>query len=78
MPRTMPGLPLSVLLIIIGLALIGSVLVRIIGGGITTGSPRTQDPRPQDAMGILEQRLARGEIDTEEYHRRRRTLEEGR
>ena len=79
MPGTgMPGLPLYVLLIIVGLALVGYVLVRVIGGGVISGSRRAQDLGARDAVSILEQRYARGEIDTEEYHRRRRTLEEGR
>jgi putative membrane protein len=34
-------------------------------------------PRPDDPLEILRQRYARGEIDDEEYERRRRTLSGG-
>jgi len=34
-------------------------------------------PRPDDPLEILRQRYARGEIDDEEYERRRRTLSAG-
>lgn len=76
-----PGVPLSVLLIVVGVALIGYVLIRVIGGGLTDTSQRSKAPPTSDtseALSILEQRYARGEIDAEEYHRRRRTLQEGR
>ncbi|WP_249138901.1 SHOCT domain-containing protein [Actibacterium sp. MT2.3-13A] len=33
-------------------------------------------PRRDDALDILKQRLAKGEIDTEEYATRKRALEE--
>ena len=77
----MPGFPLYVLLMVIGVALIGYVLVRVLGGGLTGSSRRDDgigDSRTADAFSILEQRYARGEIDAEEYERRRRTLQEGR
>lgn len=77
----MPEFPLFVLLMIIGVALIGYVLVRVLGGGLT-GSSRRDDgldeSRTTDPLSILEQRYARGEIDAEEYQSRRRTLQEGR
>jgi putative membrane protein len=39
------------------------------------GAPTLQpDPRPHDPLEILRQRYARGEIDEDEYERRRRTL----
>ena len=76
----MAGFPLFVLLMVIGVALIGYVLVRVLGGGLIdrhrpqvhSGSGTSQ------ALSILEQRYARGEIDAEEYQDRRRTLQDGR
>ncbi len=39
------------------------------------GGPNgSSGPRPDDPLEILRQRYARGEIDDEEYERRRRTL----
>jgi putative membrane protein len=42
--------------------------------------PRTDQPRPSgsDPVEILDQRFARGEIDDEEYQRRRAILRDGR
>ena len=77
----MPGFPLYVLLMVIGVALIGYVLVRVLGGGLTGSSRRdsgSMQSDTADALSIHEQRYARGEIDSEEYQRRRRTLQEGR
>ncbi len=42
-----------------------------LGGPGGWGSP---GPRPDDPLEILRQRYARGEIDDEEYERRKRTL----
>ncbi len=36
--------------------------------------PPPSAPRPDDPLEILRQRYARGEIDDEEYERRRKTL----
>jgi putative membrane protein len=52
------------------------------GGGSRQGTqppappvaPPPAVPRPDDPLEILRQRYARGEIDEEEYERRRRTL----
>jgi putative membrane protein len=38
------------------------------------GRPQPPGPRPDDPLEILRQRYARGEIDDEEYERRRRVL----
>lgn len=38
------------------------------------GSPAVPGGRPDDPLEILRARYARGEIDDEEYERRRRTL----
>jgi putative membrane protein len=47
------------------LAVIAVIAVRRFGG--------TSDPRR--ALGLLQERYASGEIDEEEYHRRRRELQ---
>lgn len=47
---------------------------------IFRGSGRRDDERPsveRDAMAILDERFARGEIDEEEYRRRREALRSG-
>ncbi|MBI5199090.1 MAG: SHOCT domain-containing protein [Nitrospirae bacterium] len=45
-------------------------LVKVIAGGRITTSPREET-----ALDILKKRYARGEIDTEEFTRKRRELE---
>ena len=40
-------------------------------------TPPPAAPRPDDPLEILRQRYARGEIDDEEYERRRKTLSGG-
>jgi uncharacterized membrane protein len=44
---------------------------------VVTGSTSQteQSSRPDDAKGILDQRLARGEIDAEEYRRLREVMD---
>ncbi|MBI3745815.1 MAG: SHOCT domain-containing protein [Chloroflexi bacterium] len=49
-------------------------LVRSLGGGPQGGGQPRIAPRPDDPLEILRGRYARGEIDDEEYERRRRTL----
>ena len=39
---------------------------------------RDRDPQPGSALGILDERLARGEIDAEEYRRLRDLIGSGR
>jgi putative membrane protein len=43
-------------------------------GGISAGQGVGQISRGQDAMEILRERYAKGEIDTEEFEERKRTL----
>jgi putative membrane protein len=43
-------------------------------GGPTGAPPPSAPPRPDDPLEILRARYARGEIDDEEYERRRRIL----
>ena len=55
----------SLLVVVVGLAL----LVSAVRPG-----RRAPDEPPGDALRILEERYARGEIDEDEFHQRRRTL----
>jgi len=69
-------------LLLAGLVLLIVVLVRGLGGGARhdQGTPPTYGPGPDlggvRARQILAERYARGEIDTEEYQARLRTLGE--
>lgn len=65
------------LLVLVGIALLIFVAVRALGGGIS-GRSAAAAPGRSAARQILDERLARGELSTEEYHERRRILEEGR
>ncbi|WP_019482559.1 SHOCT domain-containing protein [Arthrobacter sp. TB 23] len=72
-------------LLIIGVLVLVFVLVRSLTGpagaerGSTQGGDYTRPTGagPGGAREILEERYARGEISTEEYRERLRTLEEG-
>ena len=58
--------------LVIAAIVVGVVLlVRAIGG---SGSPSARSGGSSEAMDILEERFARGEIDREEFEERRRTL----
>lgn len=59
--------------------LVGVVLViRYFTGGQMPGRKGpTPYEAPADPLRILQERYARGEIDTEEYEERRKTLESG-
>jgi putative membrane protein len=59
-------------LVVVGLAIIGYVVVRLAQGRQMSGG---SDPRSGSAARrILDERYARGEIDEEEYRRRRDEL----
>lgn len=58
------------LLVLIGLVLLAYVAFRL-AQGRGTGSPLPSS----SALRILDERYARGEIDDEEYHRRRAKLQ---
>jgi putative membrane protein len=60
-------------LIVAGLLLIGYVVVRLAQGRRSTSLPGS-DSSGSAARRILDKRYARGEIDTEEYQRRRDLL----
>jgi putative membrane protein len=57
------------LLVIVGVALLGYTIARTWGGGVRTGDRDA-------ARRVLDERLARGEIDEQEYRRRRSILED--
>jgi putative membrane protein len=58
------------LLVLVGLAILGYVTVRLAQGG------RSAPPGDSaTARQILDERYARGEIDEDEYRRRRSTLQ---
>lgn len=56
-----------------GLIVLGIVLVRSLTNDGAGGNRR--DTGRSDAVDILRERFAHGEIDEEEYHARRKTLE---
>jgi len=58
--------------------LIWAIYALVTGATRRTGpGPRESEPRGGDARRILDQRLARGEIDTDEYRRLRDALASG-
>jgi putative membrane protein len=66
------------LLIIVGVALLVVVVVRAVGGGTTRDGPAAPGSGPSAARRVLDERYARGELSTEEYQERIRTLEQNR
>lgn len=69
------------LLLLAGLVLLVVVVVRAVSGGVRQDPGTTSATNPAGsgrsrAKELLAERYARGEIDTEEYHDRLRTLEE--
>ena len=60
------------LLLLAALVVAAVIVLRVLWGrGSGSGGPRT---RADQALRILEERYARGEIDREEFEERRRTL----
>jgi len=68
-------------LVIVGLVLAVRWLLRADRNSRLPGPPpapgAAPGPRPGDPLEILRQRYARGEIDDDEYERRRKTLSGG-
>ncbi|MFI7482942.1 SHOCT domain-containing protein [Kocuria sp. M1R5S2] len=65
------------ILVVLGTTLLVVVLVKLAGpGGTGRGGPVPPGTGPGRAREILEERYARGEISTEEFRERLRTLEE--
>lgn len=64
-------------LVLVGAGLLGYVVLRLGATSRRTGSGRSErgPAAPSEARSILEQRLARGEIDAEEFSERVRALE---
>jgi putative membrane protein len=64
------------IMMVIFFALVAGVLVALIrpGGWRGTGAGPQTDPGSSDALRILDERFARGEIDAEEYAQRRKLL----
>jgi len=60
-------------LIVVGLLVIGYVVVRLVQGR-QQSAPTGSEPSGSAARRILDERYARGEIDDEEYQRRRDLL----
>ena len=71
------------LLLVLGTVLLVFVLVKALSGssgGASRQGGSTRSPTgvgPQQAREILDERYARGEIDTQEYQERRQALEGG-
>jgi putative membrane protein len=59
-------------------ALVITAIVLLVGrmGGPQTPNTQSKQPKPTTPEEILAERFARGEIDDEEYHRRRAILRE--
>ena len=76
------GMFLGPLMMILFIALVVVIVVLIVRwlGGPAMGHDGAARHRPaggqRDAVDILRERFARGEIDEEEFHRRKRLLEE--
>jgi putative membrane protein len=73
------------LMLLVGLVLLTVLAVRAIGGGISRDIPTrdtppgvggSRQPPRSRAREILDERYARGELSTEEYHERLQTLGE--
>lgn len=61
-------------LVLIGLVLLGYLAYRLVQGRSTGSATGAPGGRSADARQILDERFARGEIDEQEYRRRRAEL----
>jgi putative membrane protein len=61
------------ILVLIGLSLLVYVVVRLSQSNQPRSGPSAQETRT--ARQILDERYARGEIDEQEYHKRREALQ---
>jgi uncharacterized membrane protein len=60
---------------LLGLLVVGCVLFALLGGGAARFSRQTVGGGQPTARQLLNERLARGEIDQQEYDRIRRRIE---
>ncbi len=69
------------ILLILGVILLSILLVRALSGGIDNTSRGSESRQPSErgrgAREILDERYARGELNTDEYNERRRSLDDG-
>ena len=65
--------PLIMIVFIVIVVLVVTLVIRWLGGSVHDTGRRSLYER--DAIDILKERFARGEIDKEEYEERRRVLE---
>lgn len=66
-------------LLVLGVVLLVVTVAGVLVGGIGTGDGRASRPAGTErtsARRILDERYAAGQLGTEEYHHRRRVLEE--
>jgi putative membrane protein len=63
------------LMVLVWLAVLGLVAWAVVRLGSSRPGGSTAAPPPDSARSLLDQRLARGEIDAEEYARVRRLIE---
>ena len=61
-----------------GAVVVGIVALVRYGRERREPPPPSEQPRPPSALDVLDERFARGEIDAEEYTRRRDLLRTGR
>lgn len=64
------------LLLVVGLALLVLVAVRALFGGVTRGRSTQTATRASTAGDLLDERYARGELNTDEYRERLQALRE--
>jgi putative membrane protein len=71
------------LLVALGVVLLTILAVRIVGRGAKRGDPGRSKGRPQgpnrlaNSRQVLEERYARGELSSKDYHERLRILSRG-
>jgi putative membrane protein len=63
------------LLVVVGLLILGYVVVRLVQSRPVPSPPGSDPGAGSSARRILDERYARGEIDEEEYRRRRAGLQ---